>query len=439
MIDTSFLKTKKVAYLSLGCKLNFAETSSIGRIMSDAGYRKVKPGEIPDVCIINTCSVTDTADKKSRQAINRLIKKYPESKIVVTGCYAQLKPGEISHIPGVDLILGANEKFDIPGHLEEIQKGMPPTVLTSKLSDIKVFKPSFSKDDRTRYFLKVQDGCDYYCTYCTIPMARGRSRNGAISEMVDMARQIAEEGGREIVLTGVNIGDYGKTTGETFIGLLKALDEVEGIERLRISSIEPNLLTHEIIDFVASSKKIAPHFHIPLQSGCDELLSLMQRKYNTALFRDRIEYIKNKIPRAFIGIDVIVGSRGETQELFEKEYEFINSLEFSQLHIFSYSERPGTKALSIDHVVNSTDKKIRHNMLQDISDKKWNDFYISYIGKTANVLFEHSVSDGLMHGFTDNYIRAEALYDKELINKIIKVKLGDFNSDKSALKADILN
>lgn len=438
MIDTSFLKTRKVAYLSLGCKLNFAETSSIGRIMSDAGYRKIKPGETPDVCIINTCSVTDTADKKSRQAINRLIKKYPDSKIVVTGCYAQLKPGEISHIPGVDLILGANEKFDIPGHLEEIQKGMPPTVLTSKLSDIKKFKPSFSRDDRTRYFLKVQDGCDYYCTYCTIPMARGRSRNGSISEMVDMACQIAAEGGHEIVLTGVNIGDYGKTTGESFIDLLKALDEVEGIERFRISSIEPNLLTHEIIDFVVSSKKIAPHFHIPLQSGCDELLSLMQRKYNTALFRDRIEYIKSKLPHAFIGIDVIVGSRGETQELFEKEFEFINSLDFSQLHIFSYSERPGTKALSIDHVVSSHDKKLRHIKLQDLSDRKWNDFYNRFTGTTSHVLFEHSVSDGLMHGFTDNYIRVEALYDKDLINKIVKVKLGGFNTDRSALKSEIL-
>lgn len=438
MIDTSFLKTRKVAYLSLGCKLNFAETSSIGRIMSDAGYRKIKPGETPDVCIINTCSVTDTADKKSRQAINRLIKKYPDSKIVVTGCYAQLKPGEISHIPGVDLILGANEKFDIPGHLEEIQKGMPPTVLTSKLSDIKKFKPSFSRDDRTRYFLKVQDGCDYYCTYCTIPMARGRSRNGSISEMVEMACQIAAEGGREIVLTGVNIGDYGKTTGESFIDLLKALDKVEGIERFRISSIEPNLLTHEIIDFVVSSKKIAPHFHIPLQAGCDELLSLMQRKYNTALFRDRIEYIKSKLPHAFIGIDVIVGSRGETQELFEKEFEFINSLDFSQLHIFSYSERPGTKALSIDHVVSSVDKKARHIKLQDISDRMWNDFYNRFIGTTSYVLFEHSVSDGMMHGFTDNYIRVEALYDKDLINKIVKVKLGGFNTDRSALKSEIL-
>lgn len=434
MIDTLFFQTRKVAYLSLGCKLNFAETSSLGRIMSESGYKKVKPGEIPDVCIINTCSVTEVADKKSRQAINKLIRLYPSAKIVVTGCYAQLKSGEIAGLPGVDLILGSNEKFDVPLYIENLRKGDSPLVLTTELKDINVFKPSYSHDDRTRFFLKVQDGCDYYCTYCTVPLARGRSRNGSVNMLVEQVKKIASEGGNEVVLTGVNIGDFGKTTGESFLDLIKALDEIVEIDRFRISSIEPNLLTKDIIDFVKKSRAFAPHFHIPLQAGNDTLLNLMHRRYNTALFKSRIEYIKKNLPNAFIGVDVIVGSRGETNEMFENAFEFIKSLDISQLHVFSYSERPGTQALKIEHEVKPYEKKERHIILQQLSDEKWNKFYKSHIGKKVTVLFEHTVTDGMMHGFSENYIRVEVPYKKEWINEIINIKLGNFNDDKSALK-----
>jgi len=433
MIDTSFLQTSKVAYISLGCKLNFAETSSLGRMMGESGYRKIKAGENPDVCIINTCSVTETADKKSRQAINKVIRRYPEAIIVVTGCYAQLKSEEIASIPGVHLILGANEKFDVSEYLDRIKKEKSPLVMTSNLKDIKEFLPSFSCDDRTRYFLKVQDGCDYFCTYCTVPLARGRSRNGSIGQLVDQAGIIASEGGKEIVLTGVNIGDFGKSTGESFLELLKALDEVQGIERYRISSIEPNLLTEDIIRFVAKSRHFAPHFHIPLQAGDDELLSLMHRRYDCALFKSRIDFIRREIPDAFIGVDVIAGSRGETPELFENTYRFIEGLDISQLHVFSYSERPGTQALSIGYVVKPSDKKERHYRLQQLSDAKWKSFYERYIGKTVHVLFEHTFSDGLMHGFSENYIRVEVPYRKEWINQVIPVQLGSFNMDATAL------
>lgn len=434
MIDTSFFQTRKVAYLSLGCKLNFAETSSLGRIMSESGYRKVKPGEIPDVCIINTCSVTEVADKKSRQAINKLIRRYPSAKIVVTGCYAQLKSGDIAGLPGVDLILGSNEKFDVPLYIENLRKGDAPLVLTTELKNISVFKPSYSSDDRTRFFLKVQDGCDYYCTYCTVPLARGRSRNGSVAVLVEQAKKIASEGGKEVVLTGVNIGDFGKTTGESFLDLIMALDEIVEIDRFRISSIEPNLLTEDIIDFVRKSRAFTPHFHIPLQAGDDTLLNLMHRRYDTALFKSRIEYIKNILPDAFIGVDVIVGSRGETNDLFENAFSFIKSLDISQLHVFSYSERPDTQALKIEHEVKPSEKKERHIRLQQLSDEKWNEFYKKHVGKIFKVLFEKSVTDGMMHGFTENYIRVEVPYKMEWINEIIPIKTGDFNSDKSALK-----
>lgn len=438
MIDTSLFQTRKVAYISLGCKLNFAETSSLGRIMSESGYRKVKPGEIPDVCIINTCSVTEVADKKSRQAINKLIRLYPTAKIIVTGCYAQLKSREIAGLPGVDLVLGSNEKFDVPLYIENLRKGDSPLVITSKLKDINIFKPSYSRDDRTRFFLKVQDGCDYYCTYCTVPLARGKSRSGSVDILVEQVKKIASEGGKEVVLTGVNIGDFGKTTGESFLDLIKALDEITGIDRFRISSIEPNLLTEEIIDFVKMSRSFAPHFHIPLQAGDDTLLSLMHRRYDTALFKSRIEYIKKIIPNAFIGVDVIVGSRGETQNLFENAFTFIKGLDISQLHVFSYSERPGTQALKIEHEVKPSEKKERHIRLQQLSDEKWNKFYENHIGKNVKVLFEHSVTDGLMHGFSENYIRYEVPYRKEWINEVIQLKSGDFNSDRTALKGIIL-
>ena len=436
MIDTTIFQSPKVAYLTLGCKLNFAESSSLGKIMSEAGYVTAKVGETPDVCVINTCSVTEAADKKGRHIIHKLVRQFPEAFMVVTGCYAQLKPDEIARIPGVDLILGANQKFDLPAHLEELRKGDSAKVYTSPLKEIKSFLPSCSRGDRTRYFLKIQDGCDYFCTYCTIPMARGLSRNPEIAFLVDQARSVSAEGGKEIVLTGVNIGDFGKSTGETFLDLIRALDLVEGIDRYRISSIEPDLLTDEVIDFVATSKRFAPHFHIPLQAGNDELLELMHRRYDTALFESKINLIKQKMPHAFIGVDVIVGSRGETPERFEDAFTFLDKLNISQLHIFSYSERPGTQALKIDYVVSPTDKKFRHARLQKLSEDKWKVFYKEHEGNEAKVLFEHAKTEGMMHGFSDNYIRAEVPYQKNWVNQTISVRLGSFNADGSALVAE---
>ncbi|HET9570714.1 MAG TPA: tRNA (N(6)-L-threonylcarbamoyladenosine(37)-C(2))-methylthiotransferase MtaB [Bacteroidales bacterium] len=438
MIDHHVFESKKIVYHSLGCKLNFAETSSLGKIMEASGYVRIRPGEKPDVCVINTCSVTETADKKDRQAIHKFVRQYPDAFMVVTGCYAQLKPEEIATMPGVDLVLGSNQKFDLPAHLETLKKGNVARVDVSEHKDIQRFLPSCSRGDRTRYFLKVQDGCDYYCTYCTIPIARGRSRNPDIASLVQQATEVAAEGGKEIVLTGVNIGDFGKSNGETFLELIKALDEVEGIERFRISSIEPNLLTNEVIHFVAGSKRFAPHFHIPLQAGDDELLKLMHRRYDTALFASKIEAIRREIPNAFIGVDVIVGSRGETPELFEKAFRFIEQLDVSQLHVFTYSERPGTKALQIGHTVSSADKKARSARLLRLSDEKWRNFYQLQSEKEATVLFEHTKTDGMMHGFTENYIRVEIPYASALVNCTVRVKLQHFNADRTALKADIL-
>ncbi|MDO4756130.1 MAG: tRNA (N(6)-L-threonylcarbamoyladenosine(37)-C(2))-methylthiotransferase MtaB, partial [Parabacteroides sp.] len=391
-------------------------------------------GEKADICIINTCSVTELADKKCRQAIRRIGKQHPGAFIVVTGCYAQLKPEEVSHIEGVDLVLGAEQKLDILQYLEDLKKKESGgTIIASPSKDIRTFSPSCSADDRTRHFLKVQDGCDYFCSYCTIPFARGRSRNGTIDSLVKQAEEVAAKGGKEIVLTGVNIGDFGKSTGETFIDLIRALDEVEGIVRYRISSIEPNLITDEAIDFVAQSKRFAPHFHIPLQSGSDDVLKLMRRRYDTALFRHKIEKIKEVMPHAFIGVDVIVGTRGETPELFEEARTFIDSLAISQLHVFSYSERPGTQALKIDYVVNPKDKHIRSQQLLDISEQKLQAFYEAHIGQKASVLFEHTRKGGMMHGFTENYIKVEIPYDHSLINETKEVTLGGWNKDKTAL------
>lgn len=437
MIDPTIFESKKIAYHSLGCKLNFAETSSLGKIMEASGYVRIRAGEKPDVCVINTCSVTETADKKDRQAIHKYIRQYPEAFIVVTGCYAQLKPEEIATMPGVDLVLGSNQKFDLPAHLETLKKGEATRVDVSAHKDILRFLPSCSKGDRTRYFLKVQDGCDYYCTYCTIPIARGRSRNPDIELLVQQAKEVAAEGGKEIVLTGVNIGDFGKSNGQNFLDLIKALDEVEGIERYRISSIEPNLLTAEIIRFVAKSKRFAPHFHIPLQAGNDELLSLMHRRYDTALFASRIEMIRREIPNAFIGVDVIVGSRGETPELFEKAFDFIEQLEISQLHVFTYSERPGTQALKIGHTVTPADKKARSARLLRLSDEKWRTFYQLQAGKTSTALFEHTKTDGMMHGFTENYVRVEVPYDASLVNRAVPVVIKTFNLEKTAMTAEL--
>ena len=327
MIDKTVFENKIAAYYTLGCKLNFAETSTIGKVLAEQGVRKARAGEKADICVVNTCSVTELADKKCRQAIRRISKQHPGAFMVVTGCYAQLKPEEVAHIEGVDLVLGAEQKLDILMYLDDLKKKESDgAIIASESKDIRSFSPSCSADDRTRHFLKVQDGCDYYCSYCTIPFARGRSRNGTIASMVEQAREVARKGGKEIVLTGVNIGDFGKSTDETFIDLIRALDEVESIVRYRISSIEPNLITDEAIDFVASSKRFAPHFHIPLQSGSDDVLKLMRRRYDTELFRHKIEKIKEIMPHAFIGVDVIVGTRGETDEFFEDARTFIDSL-----------------------------------------------------------------------------------------------------------------
>lgn len=433
MIDQTIYQNKTAAYYTLGCKLNFAETSTIGKTLAERGVRKVRQGEKADICVINTCSVTELADKKCRQAIRRIGKQHPGAFIVVTGCYAQLKPEEVAHIEGVDLVLGTEQKLEIIQYLDDLNKKGQGVVVSSSSKDIRLFSPSCSADDRTRHFLKVQDGCDYFCSYCTIPFARGRSRNGTIASLVEMATEVAAKGGKEIVLTGVNIGDFGKSTGESFPDLIKALDEVEGIERYRISSIEPNLITDEAIEFVAGSRRFAPHFHIPLQSGSDEVLKLMRRRYDTALFRHKIEIIKNIMPHAFIGVDVIVGTRGETDELFEEARQFIDSLDISQLHVFSYSERPGTQALKIEHKVDPKTKQYRSQQLLDISDKKWKAFYASHIGMEATVLFEHTRKGNAMHGFTENYIRVEAPYDTAFINETRKVILGDWNEDQTAL------
>ena len=438
MIDTTVFQDKKAVYYTLGCKLNFSETSSIGKMLKDVGVRTVRKGEKADICVINTCSVTEIADKKCRQAIHRLTKQHPGAFVVVTGCYAQLKPEQVSNIEGVDLVLGAEQKGELINYLGSLEKHEHGEAITTATKDIRSFAPSCSRGDRTRYFLKVQDGCDYFCSFCTIPFARGRSRNGKIEDLVAQARQAAAEGGKEIVLTGVNIGDFGKTTEETFFDLVKALDQVEGIERFRISSIEPNLLTDEIIEYVAHSRAFMPHFHIPLQSGCDEVLKLMRRRYDTALFASKIRKIKELMPDAFIGVDVIVGTRGETPEYFEKAYEFIRGLDVTQLHVFSYSERPGTQALKIDYVVPAEEKHQRSQRLLALSDEKTKAFYARHIGQEAKVLMEKSKAGMPMHGFTENYIRVELEHDDSLDNHLVQVRMGEFNEDGTALKGELV-
>ena len=438
MIDTTIFQDKKAVYYTLGCKLNFSETSTIGKTLKEAGVRTIRKGEKADICVINTCSVTEVADKKCCQAIHRLVKNHPGAFVVVTGCYAQLKPEQVASIDGVDVVLGAEEKGRIMEFLGDLHKYDKGEAVTSAFKDIKSFAPSCSRGDRTRYFLKVQDGCDYFCSYCTIPFARGRSRNGKIDDIVAQARQAAVEGGKEIVITGVNIGDFGKTTGESFFDLVKALDTVEGIERYRISSIEPNLLTDEIIEYVAKSRAFMPHFHIPLQSGCDEVLKLMRRRYDTALFAHKIRKIKEVMPHAFIGVDVIVGTRGETETYFEQAYEFLKGLDVTQLHVFSYSERPGTQALKIDHVVSPDEKHRRSQMLLALSDEKTRAFYATHIGKEAVVLMEKSRPGTPMHGFTDNYVRVELPYDLSLDNQLVRVRMGEFNEDGTALLGTII-
>ena len=435
MIDTSILQDKKAAYFTLGCKLNFAETSSVVQELMRCGVKKAQKGEVADICIVNTCSVTDMADHKCRQAIHRLVKQHPGAVVIVTGCYAQLKPNEIIATRGVDLVLGTEQKGMIIPAIVERMTG----AYTVRTADIKTFVPSCSRGDRTRYFLKVQDGCNYYCTYCTIPIARGRSRNGSIASMVEQARGVAEEGGKEIVITGVNIGDFGRTTGESFFDLIRALDAVEGIERYRISSIEPNLLTDEIIDYCSQSRSFMPHFHIPLQSGSDEVLRLMHRHYDTSLFRSKIERIRRVMPDAFIGVDVIVGARGETDECFRASYDFMDSIDVSQYHVFSYSERPGTKALDIPHVVTPQEKHERSQQVLALSARKTRDFYARFIGTQRPVLLEHASSrKAVMNGFTDNYIRVEVPNTPSLDNQIVMVRMDGFNKEGDALCASLL-
>lgn len=455
MINTSVFQNKKAAYFTLGCKLNFSETSTFGKMLADLGVRIAGEGDVADICLVNTCSVTEVADHKCRQAIHRLVRNNPGAFVIVTGCYAQLESESVSKIEGVDLVLGSDEKanliqflsdawtakesaaeFNEDGKVESLHE-----YHSVKTKMIKSFAPSCSRGNRTRYFLKVQDGCDYYCTYCTIPYARGNSRNPTIASLVAQAEEAAREGGKEIVLTGVNIGDFGKTTGESFLDLCKALDKVEGIERYRISSMEPDLLSDELIDFCSQSRAFMPHFHIPLQSGSDEVLKLMHRRYDKTLFAHKIELITQKMPDAFIGVDVMVGCRGETPECFEECYEFLDDVDVTQLHVFPYSERPGTAALRIPYVVNDAEKKVRSKRLLDLSEQKRIDFYARYIGTEQEVLFEKATRGKAMHGFTSNYIRVELpakLAKEEYDNQILRVRMGEFNRDKSALQVELL-
>ena len=442
MIDTSAFQGKTAAYYTLGCKLNFSETSTFGKMLQEMGVRTAQKGDQADICLINTCSVTEVADHKCRQAIHRMVRQHPQAFVVVTGCYAQLEAEAVSQIEGVDLVLGSNEKANLIQFLSDAWAGVSTDKYhTVKTKDIKSFAPSCSRGNRTRYFLKVQDGCDYFCTYCTIPYARGFSRNPTIASLVAQAEEAARDGGKEIVLTGVNIGDFGKTTGEQFIDLVKALDKVEGIRRYRISSLEPDLLSDELIDYCATSRAFMPHFHIPLQSGSDTVLRLMHRHYDSQLFADKIRRIKQVMPDAFIGVDVMVGCRGETPECFEETYDFLDRLDVTQLHVFPYSERPGTSALSIPYVVSNKDKKVRSKRLLDLSDKKTLDFYSRHIGQEAEVLFEKASRGRAMHGFTRNYIRVELPpqeADPQLDNQLVKVRLGELTHDRQSLKVIII-
>ena len=436
--ESSILQGKRAAYFTLGCKLNFAETSAIAQALAAEGVSSVRKGEHADICIVNTCSVTEVADHKCRQAIHKMVRQHPGALVVVTGCYAQLKPQEVAAIEGVSLVLDQDKKGRVVDIIKEYLasaavRGKEMSALQEDVAS-PVFVPSCSRGERTRYFLKVQDGCNYFCTYCTIPFARGRSRNGSIESLVDQARQAASEGGKEIVLTGVNIGDFGRTTGESFLDLLRALDDVGGIERYRISSIEPNLLTDEVLQFCASSRAFMPHFHIPLQSGSDEVLRLMHRRYDTSLFYNKVSRARELMPDCFIGVDVIVGTRGETSALFDEAERFIESLHVSQLHVFSYSERPGTAALRIPHIVGPKEKHERSQRLLAISDRKLRAFYECFIGQVRPVLLEHSRTRGLYNGFTDNYIKVE-YHGADCDNKILPLRLVGWNADESALVA----
>ncbi len=426
---------KKVAFYTLGCKLNFSETSTLARLMEQHGFERVEFNQQPDIFIINTCSVTDNADKKCRKIVREAQKINPDGYVAILGCYAQLKPKEISEIPGVDAVLGASEKFrlhELMSTFVKVPTGQPARIFNSPIEEAIDYHAAYSLNDRTRTFLKVQDGCDYPCAYCTIPMARGKSRSDTVANVVRAANEIAGRAVKEIVLTGVNIGDFGIVNGEketTFLDLIQALDEVDGIDRFRISSIEPNLLTDEVIAFVAQSKRFVPHFHVPLQSGSNRVLGLMRRRYKRELYVDRVQKIKELMPNACIGVDVIVGHPGETDTEFRETYLFLNELPISYLHVFSYSERPNTTALTIKPVVPGHIRAERSKMLHILSDKKRRAFYDSQIGQDATVLFEEDVADGLMQGFTENYVRVVAHYDPLLINEMLPVRLTAVNAE----------
>ncbi len=430
---------KKVAYFTLGCKLNFSETSTIARGFTERNFKRVDFTEPADIYVINTCTVTEAADKKCRNAINRAIRTSPDAYVVVVGCYSQINSAEIAAIEGVDLILGSNDKFKLFDFLENLEKQAKPQIHTCDNEGFTSFLPSYSTSERTRSFLKVQDGCDYQCSYCTIPLARGKSRSESIQNIVNQANRIASEGFKEIVLTGVNVGDFGNNSDENFYNLICELENVQGIERYRISSIEPNLLTDKIIDFVAHSKKFMPHYHIPLQSGCNRILGLMRRRYQRELFADKILKIKQLIPNAFIGVDVIVGFPTETDEDFAQTVDFLINIDFSQLHVFTYSERENTEAIKLNPKVNPKVKALRSKALHELSNQKLLHFYQQNLQKTYSVLFESKKQNGKMLGFTENYIKVEIDYNKQFINNIINnIKLIEINSDGN-INGEIIN
>ena len=422
---------RKIALTTLGCKLNFSETSAIGRTLTDNGYQKVDFSERADYYIINTCSVTENADKQTRQVVKSALRTNPDAKVVVIGCYAQLKPQEIASIPGVNMVLGANEKFKLHEYLDQLESAESPIILNGDINDVAFYSDAYSHGERTRVFLKVQDGCDYMCSFCTIPLARGKSRSNSIAKTVELAKKAGSTGVKEIVLTGVNIGDYGKApdglerTDEDFFALIRELEKIEEVRRWRISSIEPNLLTNEIIEFVSKSDSFMPHFHIPLQSGSDRILKYMRRKYLTPLYRDRVETIKRLMPHACIGVDVIVGFPGETEEEFRATYDFINSLDVSYLHVFTYSERANTKALNLSPIVPVPERKKRNEMLRILSEKKKRAFYESNLNAERSILWEIERDGDTMYGFTDNYIKVGTPYDETLVNSIQKGTMSD--------------
>lgn len=429
MIDDTTFSTHKALFHTFGCKLNFAETSTVARVLADYGIMRCQRGDVPDIVVVNSCSVTELADKKCRQAIRSYARRYPNAAIVVTGCYAQLKSDEVAGLPSVAVVAGNDRKGELAEYISQWLKTHESLKMVTPHKDISNFTPSCSRGDRTRYFLKVQDGCDYYCSYCTIPMARGRSRSGTIDQLVAQAAQAAAEGGKEIVITGVNIGDFGKGRSDNFFDLIRALDQVEGVERYRISSIEPDLLTDEMIEWVAQSRSFMPHFHIPLQSGSDAVLELMRRHYRTDLFRHKVEMIREAMPHAFIGVDLIVGARGETIERYEESRRFVESLDISRLHVFPYSERPGTRALGIDHVVDQHDKHVRSREMINISERKLDEFANRFTGTVRPVLIEHREKGKMMSGFTDNYLRVEIDANNALANKVVPVRLVEWQRE----------